>query len=210
MSDPIIDPAPAQVCVGNSADQTPTSIVSPNKSDDKIAELKKILRVIKNTSQPLDQYLQFQQILDPRIRVLVDINQWVLMMTGTKSAIISMIDNEYVKIKNPPEDLIDDMEDAYDNIDLVYNAFIKSMKQTINLIQSQIIHSEHNTNLSQSQVNSLEHNTNSSQSQDVSSEQNTNLSQPPQKTNNDSILIAMTDTKPKENRPGKRVPKTGK
>ena len=154
-SEPIINPAPAQVFISDSAIQADQrrsqqvvhtrtgngveTITDMEKSrENKIKDLKQQLRVIKNIAQPLNQYMQFQQIMDPKLRVIIEVNQWIMLLLAGKSALTSAIGDTYADISEPPGDLMIAMEEGYNNIDSTVNNFTASMSQIVTLMQSQL------------------------------------------------------------------------
>jgi len=144
MSDNIINPAPAQISFSSISNNNNSQVdLSPHDRsiEDKINDLNRSLRIFKNISQPINQYLEFQQIMDPKLRVIIDVNQWVMLMLAGKSALISLIEDDYADIKDPPEDLIKSMHNFYNDIDILSDSFTNSMKQIITLMQSQILSS---------------------------------------------------------------------
>lgn len=148
-SEPIINPAPAQVSINDSDTQveerrsqpvvqTRTIEVISRSREDKIRDLKRELRIIKNITQPIIQYIQFQQIMDPKLRVIIDVNQWTMLLLAAKGTITSLIEDNYVDITDPPEDLMGAMNEGYDNIDSLVTAFTASMSQIVTLMQTQL------------------------------------------------------------------------
>jgi len=162
-SEPIINPAPAQVSINDSTIQveerrsqqviqTRTTEVISTSREDKIRDLKQQLRVIKNVSQPINQYIQFRQIMDPKLRVIIDVNQWIMLLLAAKGAITTMIEDTYVDIAEPPEDLMQAMSEGYNNIDSVVSAFTSSMSEIVTLMQTQLASTPLTTNQSISDV----------------------------------------------------------
>lgn len=142
----IIDPAPAQVSVSGShieniSETSSTVTISEHRisREDRIKFLKEKLRIIKNVSQSLNNYMQFQQIMDPKLRVIIDANQWIMMLLVGKSVISSVIESDYVDIVDPPQDLKDALEESYNNVESIVNAFTTSMTQIVTLMQSQLL-----------------------------------------------------------------------
>jgi len=145
-SEYIIDPAPAQVSVsGSYIENIPETSSSVTTTDERISReysiksLKEKIRIIKNISQSLNDYMIFQQIIDPKLRVIIDANQWIMMLLAGKSVITSVIENDYDDIDDPPQDLRDAMEESYNNIESIVNAFTTSMTQIVTLMQYQLI-----------------------------------------------------------------------
>ena len=62
-----------------------------------------------------------------------------MMLLAGKSVITSVIENDYDDIDDPPQDLRDAMEESYNNIESIVNAFTTSMTQIVTLMQSQLI-----------------------------------------------------------------------
>jgi hypothetical protein len=151
----IVNPAPSNTCIlpsssiscclceqvhGDSRSEVhnTNSHVEAIKREDKIKCLNRQLRLINNTCGPIDEYIKFQTCLNPRLRMLSDINQWMLLMYTMKAVIKTDIDHEYMDITNPPDQLKMSMATAYDNLNLVSESFATSMKEILLLIQSEI------------------------------------------------------------------------
>lgn len=160
----IIDPAPAQAVVsagnqnaGANRSVQPVQVVSSQPTvtsssqrnvesaeSEKIKEreraikdLNKQLRVVNNICDPICDYIKFQKNMNPEVRALIDINQWMMMLFALKAAVKTQIDYTYMDIQEPPSSLKESMTKAYDNLDSVSNAFSDSMKEVVNLLQSQ-------------------------------------------------------------------------
>lgn len=149
----IIHPAPDQVFISREHNVPISSNHSPSngdgaaaaaaaaaaavKKEEQIRRLKSNLRLVNNVCGPIQQYVDFQQCLMPEIRVALDINQWMMLILGGKAAIKSFIDESYIGIRDPPADLNESMESAYDSIDSVTDSMAKSMKEIVILLQKQ-------------------------------------------------------------------------
>ena len=149
-SDQLIQPAPAQSSVASlgTIQSSVTSVPSETEKavlekakerDDAIKRLNKYLRQIQNVCGPMSEYVKFQQNVNPDVRVLIDLNQWMLLMYGLKSVTKNEIDSQYMDIIEPPESLKIAMESAYDNLDSVSVTVENSIKEIISLVQSRII-----------------------------------------------------------------------
>jgi len=153
----IIEPAPPQVSITSNlpqlesnrdiSQQVPsiannTTSLQPIIRGANIQDLQFKLLVLSNICGPIKEHIQFRECMSPEIRVITDINQWVMILLGLKGVIKSSIDIDYMQIADPPMDLKCSMESAYNNIDETSAAFINSMKQITNIIQSRLSKSE--------------------------------------------------------------------
>jgi hypothetical protein len=141
MADPndIIRPAPDQTVLGEAVRVVPRANSEPSKAEKNertIECLSRTLRVINNACEPINDYIKFHQYMTPETRVILDVNQWVMFMTIAKIAIKSYIDHEYMDITDHPQKLKTAMEKAYTGIDSVSDAFVSSMKQIIDIMQT--------------------------------------------------------------------------
>jgi hypothetical protein len=143
-SEQIIRPAPAQTTV--STESASSGAQSNNSEVDKaklreqaIKDLSKNLRMINNICGPLCDYAKFESSINPDIRVLLNINQWMIVMCALKAASKCSIDSAYMDISDPPESLKQTLKNVYTNLDSVTEAFSSSMKEIITLIQSRLI-----------------------------------------------------------------------
>lgn len=144
----IIRPAPDQTVLGAPVRPVPPSSENSNetlRNEGAVACLSRKLRVINNACDPLNDYIKFRQYMTPEIRVITDINQWVMFIALAKIAIKSYIDYEYMDIKDHPQTLKTAMEKAYNGIDSVGNSFISSMTEIISIMQSRTSESKHTT-----------------------------------------------------------------
>ena len=145
----IIQPAPAQTVVSNSSVAASicalTEAEKTRERDQKIKEreinikrLNKQLRQIHNICGPICEYMKFQNDINPDVRVILDLNQWMLMTLALKAAAKSIIDCDYADIIEPPQLLKQNMEKAYSDIDAVTDAVSSSMKSMIHVTQSRL------------------------------------------------------------------------
>ena len=140
MDETIINPAPAQFSIDGTANQGyDRELADMRTRNGKIEDLKQTLRLIRNISQSLNEYMQFQETIDPKIRVILDVNQWTILILSGKAALTTIIDNYYSGITNPPEGLIIDVEEAHNNIENLVGAFTSSMAQIVSFMQSQLL-----------------------------------------------------------------------
>jgi hypothetical protein len=142
VSDQMINPAPAQSSISATGSQQQASneqiALQANEKERKIKSLNKKLRLISNIAGPIGDYVKFQQSMSPDIRVVLDVNQWMILMFGAKAGIKSWIDEEYMDITDPSSALKQNMEKAYSSIDTACNAFTSSMKEIVVLAQSRL------------------------------------------------------------------------
>lgn len=102
-----------------------------------IVSLNRTLSAVKNLSEPICQFLQFEQTcLTPQTRALFGLNYMMMAMCGAKGAIKTWIDHEYMDIKDPPSTLKDGVTKAYSDIDKVTAEFEKSIKEIATMIQT--------------------------------------------------------------------------
>lgn len=145
-SESLIQPAPAQTVLESQnsivcRSPVPTqSIIDPSQlnSDDKVKNLSRTLRVINNICGPVCEYANFQRNLLPDVRIITDINQWMMAMYAIKGLLKGFIDDQYMNIQDPSQSLKQSMERAYNNIDLVSDSFAGSMKEVLTLVQSRL------------------------------------------------------------------------
>lgn len=146
MSEQIINPAPPLTNVSEPSSNGNQSLPSDKaleKQENAIRSLTRDLRIINNICEPICEYSKFQQSIKPELRVLIDINQLIGLIYGLKSAVKSNIDSSYLDIKDPPEILKEAMLKTYDSIDHASQSIEKSMKEMIDMIQSNIYSSSH-------------------------------------------------------------------
>lgn len=129
----------ASPCQQSQQNQAPNMARKAEQREVAIKDLSKTLRTINNACDPLSDYFKFQQCISPDLRVLLDLNQWILLSCAMRVAVKSNIDCEYMNISDPPESLKTAMEKAYTAIDTVIDSFTTSMKQTIKLLQSRLV-----------------------------------------------------------------------
>lgn len=132
----LIQPAPAQSIVSQVS--TTSHEASAEARDVNIRNLTKSLRTINNVCGPICEYMKFQRGLSPEHRVLIEINQWMLIMYGLKAMLRTEIDDNYMNITDPPRSLKQAMGEAYTNVDAVIESFSVSMKDIISMIQSRL------------------------------------------------------------------------
>ncbi|CAH6420049.1 Hypothetical protein HVR_LOCUS1082 [uncultured virus] len=169
----IISPAPAQVSVADviengriaavaqrtqTEEQRRTRVAEAERirveneekaktREEKIKDFKRQTRILNNICGPFAEYMKFQQGINPEMRVIMDINQWMIMMLAAKSAITTMMEDNYVDIENPPEDVKTAMGTIYNNIDIVSQSFTNSMNQIVSMMQNQIIKGSSSVNI---------------------------------------------------------------
>src|SRR5579863_1510935 len=139
VNDPIINSAPE----ATAAERIAAAEKERKKSEEKVQErenkiknLTKQLRTINNICSPINDYMKFQQFVNPDIRVLMEINQWMLLVFACKAGAKTSIDCEYMDIIEPPLALKEAMATTYGNLDSLGDAFTSSMKEIVTLIQS--------------------------------------------------------------------------
>lgn len=155
-NDRIIHPAPAQcvVSAGNQQPQNNPAVdaelekakVRKREAEEKqeqqeqreksIKNLNKKLRMVNNICGPLCDYFKFQRNLNPEIRALIDLNQWMMLMFALKAAVKSQMDYDYMDIVEPPDNLKTAMANAYNNLDAVSDSYTESMKEIVKLHQN--------------------------------------------------------------------------
>ena len=139
LPEPIINPAPPSANVNNNVPLVDKEKEKQDKNKEcTIRDLTRELRIINNICDPICEYNKFQQSINPELRVLIDINQWVGLIYMLKSAIKSQIDTSYMDIEDPPEVLKEAMLKTYNSMDHASQSIENSMKEIINLIQSGI------------------------------------------------------------------------
>lgn len=139
MTDSIIRPAPPQAQVISTESQVAiNSTEKKSKENDKIKDLRRILRVIDNICGPFNEYLKFNQCLKPEVRVLLDLNQSTMAFLAMKTLTKNLIDYQYMDIQEPSNQLMKAMEKTYANIDSVSDAIINSMKEMVTIMQNDI------------------------------------------------------------------------
>jgi hypothetical protein len=150
-SERIIDPAPDHTPVGSrSSCSLPRRKVDSDKNESsevenfrererKISDLSKQLRSINNVCGPINEYIKFQSHTNTNIRVICDMNQLMLLMFAAKGIAKGVMDENYMNISDPPEELQRTMIKCYDNLDSVIESISKSIKEIIDLMQSDAI-----------------------------------------------------------------------
>lgn len=153
MSDTIIQPARETLVIRPTEEEVDISVTPPEtkckqmvdaakatiKKEKDIKELDGILVMIRNTCDTLSEYSQFQQCINPETRALIKLSNWSALMFAIKSLVRNYIDTQYMKISEPPSDLSQRMENAYDSLEIVSENFTESTKEIIELIQSQLM-----------------------------------------------------------------------
>jgi len=141
--DQIIQPAPAQTAISSNPSRLTSTSNQPNNDErepreKKIKSLITKLRMISNVAGTAGEYVKFQRSMSPDIRIVLDVNQWMMLMLIGKATIKNIIDQEYMEISEPPPQLKQAMEKAYASIDSAYEAFSCSMKEILILAQSRL------------------------------------------------------------------------
>ena len=127
MTENIIIPAPAQVSINNNS-----------KRNDEIKDLKQLLNSINIITRSINQYAQFQQSMDPKLQMLINTNHCLILILAAKGGITTYMENLYSTIENPPDDLIELMDDFRSDLDKISDTFIDSISQIKDLLQTQI------------------------------------------------------------------------
>lgn len=136
INDPIISSAAESVAVPEKEKDEIKQ--NAQERERKIKNLTKQLRTINNVCSPINDYMKFQQFVSPDIRVLMEINQWMLMVFACKAGAKTSIDCEYMDIIEPPLALKEAMAATYNNLESVCESFTNSMKEIVILIQSRL------------------------------------------------------------------------
>lgn len=135
-ADPIIQPAPAQATVTTNQSTTTSTTETHSKNSEetnesRIKNLMKELRTINNVCASLNDFVKFQENIPPETRVIIESSYWVAFMYGLKAATKTMIDDKYMDITEPSQQLKQSMEKAYTSLDTVSDSFSRSMKDII-------------------------------------------------------------------------------
>ena len=104
----------------------------------KIRDLREKLRIISDVTQPLNQYMDFQQRMDPKLRIIVNVNQLLIMLLGAKSFVSGDVKRTYNDIDNPPEDLSLEKDRILSDLDEAVDVFTESLSQIVIMLQSQL------------------------------------------------------------------------
>lgn len=92
--------------------------------------------MINNICGSVNDYLKFQESIPAKIRIMTESSYWVAIMYGTKAAIKNMIDDEYMSIPDQSPALKQSMEKTYASLDCLSEGFARSMKDIVNIFQS--------------------------------------------------------------------------
>jgi len=128
MTENIINPAPAQVSINNDS-----------KRNGEIKDFKQILNSINIITGSINQYAQFQQSMDPKLQMLINTNHWLILVLAAKGGIMSYIENLFSTIENPPDDVIELMNDFRSDIEKTSGTLTDSISQIKDLLQGQIL-----------------------------------------------------------------------
>lgn len=129
----VINPAPDQTTL--SIDNK--SLTMKRDRSAQIEELKSYLCSVNNICEPINNYIKFQSCMNqtPEVKTLLMINQSVLLFNVLKSYIKNDINQDYMVIKDQPENLTESMTKTYDNLDALCESFTSSMKDVVRLIE---------------------------------------------------------------------------
>lgn len=146
--DQIIDPRHANAMPDPTYTNTiiPTPIINNELAtvakirQSKINELRTKLQIINSVCEPICEFLNFHNSMNPEIRAVVDINHWMFLIYGLKAVVKELIDVEYLDIVEPPVPLKESMKKAYSNLNSVSDGFKSSMEEISLLLQDKLLH----------------------------------------------------------------------
>lgn len=108
-----------------------------------VEEFDSRITIINNICDPICEYNNFQCSMRPEIKIIIDMNNWVMLTIALKTALKTLTEISYKNIENPSSDVIADMEKAREKLDLVGDLIMNSMKDVITLVQPLLSNPQH-------------------------------------------------------------------
>lgn len=102
----------------------------------KIKQLSENLRFINKSCEGICTYLEFQKNMSPQMKTSLIMNQIVMMSLGIKTYLTTDIDNKYLDINQPPENVNNLMADTKENLEKTFKGLIDNLTASIIHIQN--------------------------------------------------------------------------
>lgn len=107
--------------------------------ENKIKEWETSLCTVGNITDSINDYLKFQDNIDPYIRALMIINASQMVISSLKATAMSFLDIQLMHIDDPPKNIQNVHDGVRKNIEEVGVKLSASLKEIVSTLQGQLI-----------------------------------------------------------------------